>query len=206
MLSQSWNRLPPANEGPPLTLKGRHHRHDDKDRDAQTPTGRDVLGPGHPDRGQPGNLHQDRFRRPPRGRMPQHLVDLPRLQRLHEGEGPAGRPFHHEPHLRHLRRQPCDLRLLRAEHGVRRPSAGTGRVDHQPGRGGRIHVRPLHLPGQPGGGRFLRANGPPDQSARVALGRRRRHRTPSSTVTARSPTSCVRSPPSRARSTSKRCK
>jgi hydrogenase large subunit len=39
----------------------------------------------------------------------QHVVDLPRLQRLHEGQGPARRPLHHEPHLRHLRRQPRHL-------------------------------------------------------------------------------------------------
>ena len=43
-------------------------------------------------------------------RVPQHLVDLPRLQHLHEGQGPARRPLHHQPHLRHLRRQPRHLR------------------------------------------------------------------------------------------------
>ncbi len=41
--------------------------------------------------------------------MPQHVVDLPRLQRLHEGQGPARRALHHQPHLRHLRRQPRHL-------------------------------------------------------------------------------------------------
>ena len=45
-------------------------------------------------------------------RVPQHVVDLPRLQHLHEGQGPARRPLHHQPHLRHLRRQP--RHLLRA--------------------------------------------------------------------------------------------
>ena len=72
--------------------------------------GRDVLGPDHPDRGQPGHLHQDRLRQPAGRRVPQHLVDLPRLQHLHEGQGPARRPLHHQPHLRHLRRQPRHLR------------------------------------------------------------------------------------------------
>ena len=57
------------------------------------------------------------------GRVPQHLVDLPRLQHLHEGQGPARRPLHHQPHLRHLRRQPRHLRHLRAEHGLRHQAA-----------------------------------------------------------------------------------
>ena len=81
--------------------------------------GRDVLGPDHPDRRQPGHLHQDRLRQPAGRRVPQHLVDLPRLQHLHEGQGPARRPLHHQPDLRHLRRQPRHLRLLRPEHGLR---------------------------------------------------------------------------------------
>ena len=63
-----------------------------------------------PHRRQPGHPHQDRLRQPPGRRVPQHLVDLPRLQRLHEGQGPARRPLHHQPHLRHLRRQPRHLR------------------------------------------------------------------------------------------------
>ncbi len=88
-------------------------------------TGGDELGPDHPHRGQPGHLHQDRFRKPPGRGVPQHLVDLPRLQHLHEGQGPARRPLHHQPHLRHLRRQPRDLRHLRPEHGLRRQAAGT---------------------------------------------------------------------------------
>ena len=57
-----------------------------------------------------------------RGRVPLHVVDLSRLQRLHEGQGPARRPLHHQPDLRHLRRQPRHLRDLRAEHGLRRAS------------------------------------------------------------------------------------
>ena len=59
-------------------------------------------------------------------RVPQHLVDLPRLQHLHEGQGPARRPLHHQPHLRDLRRQPRHLLGLRAEHGLRRPAAAVG--------------------------------------------------------------------------------
>ena len=42
----------------------------------------------------------------------EHVVAVPRLQRVHEGQGPARRALHHEPHLRHLRRQP--RRLLAA--------------------------------------------------------------------------------------------
>ena len=57
-----------------------------------------------------GIYHQDRFREPRGRRVLQHLVDLPRLQHLHEGQGPARRPLHHQPHLRHLRRQPRHLR------------------------------------------------------------------------------------------------
>ena len=87
--------------------------------------GRDGLGPDHPDRRQPRHLHQDRLR-PGQGRgVPQHVVDLPRLQHLHEGQGPARRALHHQPHLRHLRRQPRHLLLLRAEHGLRRASRRT---------------------------------------------------------------------------------
>ena len=53
------------------------------------------------------------------------LVDLPRLQRVHEGQGSARLALHHQPHLRHLRRQPRHLLLLRAEHGLRRSSRRT---------------------------------------------------------------------------------
>ena len=51
-----------------------------------------------------GIYHQDRLRQTGSGRVPQHFVDLPRLQHLHEGQRPARRPLHHQPHLRHLRR------------------------------------------------------------------------------------------------------
>ncbi len=44
-----------------------------------------------------------------------------------------------------------------AEHGVRRQNTAAGRVDHQPRRSGRIHVRPLHLSGQPCRRGLLRA-------------------------------------------------
>ena len=59
------------------------------------------------------------------GRVLQHVVDFSRLQHLHEGQGPARRAFHHQPHLRNLRRQSRDLLLLRAEHGL---SASSRRI------------------------------------------------------------------------------
>ncbi len=78
--------------------------------------------------------------------------------------------------------------------GIHPPAAG--RVDHQPGRSGRVHVRPLSLPGQSGRRRFLRADGPRDQSARSwPEPKRRPPRTPNCTAIARSPTSCGRSIP-----------
>ena len=45
--------------------------------------------------------------------------------------------------------------------------AGHGRVDRQPRRSRRVHVRPQHLPGQPGRRRFLRADGQGNQSRRA---------------------------------------
>ena len=102
--------------------------------------------------------------------MPQHLVDLPRLQHLHEGQGPARRALHHQPDLRDLRRQPRHLLGLQPEHGLRRPAAAPGRVDHQPGRGRGVHVRPQHLPGEPGRGGLLRADGGRDQPGRAGAG------------------------------------
>ena len=126
--------------------------------DARRPR-RDVVGPDHPHRRQPRHLHQDRLQAEGGRRVPQHVVDLPRLLDLHEGQGPARRALHHQPHLRHLRRQPRDLLLLRAEHGLRREAAAPRRVDRQPRRGRRVHVRPQHLPGEPGRGRLLREDG-----------------------------------------------
>ena len=32
-----------------------------------------------------------------------HVDDLPRVRHLHEGDRPARRALHHQPHLRHLR-------------------------------------------------------------------------------------------------------
>ena len=104
-------------------------------------------------------------------RVPQHLLHLPRLQHFHEGQRPARRPLHHQPHLRHLRRQSRHLRHLRAEHGLRREAAAHGRMDRQSGRSRRVHVRPQHLPGQSGGRGFLRADGQGDQSRRAGQGR-----------------------------------
>jgi len=77
------------------------------------------------------------------------LVRLPRVQHLHEGKGPARRALHHQPHLRDLRRQSLHLLLLRAADGLRGETAPSRRVDRQPGRGGRVHVRSQHLPGEP---------------------------------------------------------
>ena len=99
-----------------------HHWHGRKDVMAPQ-LDRNVLGPDHAHRRQPGHPHQDRLRQSPGRRVPQHLVDLSRLQRLHEGQGSARRPLHHQPHLRHLRRQPRHLRLLRPEHGLRHQAA-----------------------------------------------------------------------------------
>ena len=78
--------------------------------------------------------------------------------------------------------------------GIRPPEHG--RVDRQPRRGGRVHVRPQHLPGQPGRRRLLRADGQGDQPRRLRAGRATpSRRTPTCTATARSPTSCGRSNP-----------
>ena len=154
-----------------------------------------------------GIYSQDRLRPGQGRRVPQHVVDLPRLQRLHEGQGPARRPLHHQPHLRHLRRQPRDLLRVRPEHGLRGPPAGPRRVDHQPRRGRRVHVRPQHLPGEPGRRRLLREDGRRDQPRRARAGQPHRvARTPATTATPRSATSCGRSTRSRASSTARRCR
>ena len=36
--------------------------------------------------------------------VPQHVINLPRIQHFHEGQRPAGCAFYHQPHLRNLRR------------------------------------------------------------------------------------------------------
>ena len=64
--------------------------------------------------------------------------------------------------------------VLRPEHGLRHQAAGDGRMDRQPGRSGRVHVRPQHLPGQPGRRRFLRADGEGNEPRRLAKGRANR--------------------------------
>ena len=102
--------------------------------------------------------------------MPQHLLALPGLQRVHEGQGPARLALHHQPHLRHLRRQPRGLLGVRPEHGLRGQDAAPGRVDHEPRRGGRVHLRPHHLPGQPAVRGLLRADGPRDQPELAGAG------------------------------------
>ena len=53
--------------------------------------------------------------------------------------------------------------LLRAEHGVRRAPAGARRADREPRRSRRVHVRPQHLPGEPGRRRLLREDGRRDE-------------------------------------------
>ncbi len=75
----------------------------DQDTTGRQRARRDGVGPDHPHRRQPRHLHEDRLRQGQGRRVPQHVVDLPRLQHLHEGQGPARRPLHHQPHLRHLR-------------------------------------------------------------------------------------------------------
>jgi len=102
----------------------------------------------------------------------EHVVDLPWLQRVHEGEGSARRPLHHEPHLRDLRRQPRDVLGVRAEHGLRDQDAADGGDDLQPRRSRRVHVRPRDLPGQPGVRRLLRADGRRDEPERAEEGER----------------------------------
>ncbi len=63
---------------------------------------RHELGSHHPHRREPGHPHEDRLLQPPGDRVPQHLVHIPRLQRVHERQGPARRALHHESNLRHL--------------------------------------------------------------------------------------------------------
>ena len=161
--------------------------------------------PDHQDRGQPRHLHQDRFQAEEGRRVPQHVVDLPRLQHLHEGQGPAGRALHHQPDLRDLRRQPRHLLGLQPEHGLRGAPAAPRRVDHQPGRVRGVHVRPQHLPGEPGRGGLLREDGRPRPTpACWSWPTTPRRRTRPTTATAPSATSCARSTRWRASSTGRR--
>ena len=72
--------------------------------------------------------------------------------------------------------------------GVRPPPIG--RVDRQPRRSRRIHVRPQHLSGQPGRRGLLRADGEGDQSQRLGQGAENElRRTPTCTAIEPSPTS-----------------
>ena len=68
----------------------------------------------------------------------------------------------------------CAVYAQNMAFGIKPPPHG--RVDHQPGRSRRVHVRPQHLPGQPGGRRFLRADGEGNQSWRLGQGRNPRLR------------------------------
>ncbi len=125
--------------------------------------------------------------------MPQHLLDLPWLQRVHEGQGPARRPLHHQPHLRHLRRQP--RHLLRstprtwpigiratdlAEWIINLGEAAEYMFDHCIFQDNLVFVDFCE--------QMVKETNPSVLSAP----RRPRHRTPTSTATAPSPTSCGR--------------
>ncbi len=102
--------------------------------------------------------------------MLQHFVHLPRLLDLYAQQRSAGCAFHHQSHLRNLRRQPRHLLDLRAEHGLRDQAATARRNDHQSRRSGRIHVRSQHLPGQSGRRRLLRDDGEGDEPERLGEG------------------------------------
>ena len=62
----------------------------------------------------------------------------------------------------------CSCYAQNMAYGVKPPAPR--RVDRQPGRGGRVHVRPQHLPGEPGRGGLLREDGGRDQSRRARAG------------------------------------
>ena len=55
----------------------------------------------------------------------------------------------------------CSVYNQNMAYGIAPPHLG--RVDHQPRRGRGVHVRPQHLPGEPGRGGLLRADGQGDQ-------------------------------------------
>ena len=60
-------------------------------RSQRTQARRDGVGSDHADRRQPRHLHQDRLRQPRGRRVQEHVVDVPRLQRVHARQGPARR-------------------------------------------------------------------------------------------------------------------
>ena len=135
---------------------------------------RGSVGPDHPHRGQPRNLHENRFRPAPRGGVLQHFFDLPRLFIFMQGKDPRDAHFitsricgicgdNHAT---------CSVYNQNMAYGV--DSAAYRRVDHQPGRGRRVHVRPQHLPGEPGRRGFLREDGARNQSRRLGKGRKDR--------------------------------
>jgi hypothetical protein len=140
------------------------------DADTRRPHRR-CPGPDHPHRGRLGIYTKIDFGTTPGGRVPLHVVDLPRVLDLHEGQGPAGRALHHQPHLRaSAGDNHGDLLGLQPEHGLRGAPAAPGGVDHQPGRGRRVHVRPQHLPGEPGRGGLLREDDLGDQPRGAGAG------------------------------------
>ena len=169
---------------------------------------RDVLGPDHPDRRQPGHLHQDRLRQPAGRRVPQHLVDLPRLQHLHEGQGPARRPLHHQPDLRHLRRQPRHLRRATPRTwpsaSARRPwPSGSSTSARRPSTCSTTTSSRTTWSASTSASRWSRRPTPASgtrPSSTESPARRR------STATGPSPTSCGRSTRSPASSTAKPCR
>ncbi len=110
-----------ADPGPrtpsPATRSGDLAADDCEQTTARAPTSRtrerldrDGVGPDHAHRGQPRDLHQDRLQAEDRRRVLQHLVDLPRLQPVHEGhESSATRNAITSRICRDLRRQPRHL-------------------------------------------------------------------------------------------------
>ena len=73
-----------------------------------------------------GLYTRDRLREEGGRRVLQHLVNFPRLQHLHERKGSTRRALHHQPDLRHLRRQSRDLFCYTQQmaYGVRPPALG----------------------------------------------------------------------------------
>ena len=98
----------------------------------------------------------------------------------------------------------CSCYAQQMAYGVKPPPLG--RVDRQPRRGRGVHLRPHHLPGQPGVRGLLRADGQGDEPEPSGP-RPSRPRRPARTCTgtARSATSCAPTTRSRARRTRKRC-
>jgi hypothetical protein len=154
-------------------------------------SGGDELGSDHPDRGQPGHLHQDRLRKPQVAECHSTSSIFRGYSIFMKGKDPRDAHFitsricgicgdNHAT---------CATYAQNMAFGVKPPRAG--RVDRQPRRSRRVHVRPQHLPGQPGRRGLLRADGEGDQSRRAGpRPRRPRRRTPICTATAPSPTSC----------------